>query len=50
MSGFSGREALMARLGKHSTGQSCLYLKSLDDIDLGVLELLIEKSLERFKQ
>lgn len=50
MSGFSGREALMARLGKHSTGQSCLYLKSLDDIDLSVLELLIEKSLERFKQ
>lgn len=41
MQGFGGAEALLARLGKHKTGKSCLYLKSLRGIDLAVLEELI---------
>lgn len=44
MSGFSGNEKLMARLGKHKTGKSCLYLKRLDDVDEQVLRQLIDKS------
>jgi hypothetical protein len=36
---------LMARLGKHRTGKSCLYVKRLSDIDMTVLEALIEGSL-----
>jgi hypothetical protein len=36
---------LIARLGKISTGKSCIYVKSLADIDLGVLEALIEREL-----
>ena len=34
-------EELLARLGKYSTGASCLYVNKLADIDLGVLEELL---------
>ena len=33
------------RLGPHKTGKSCLYLKSLDSIDRGVLRDMIEDSI-----
>jgi hypothetical protein len=32
---------LFARLGKHSRGKSCLYIKRLVDVDLAVLERLV---------
>ena len=35
------RDALLQRLGKHSTGKSCLYVNKLADIDLAVLEEII---------
>ncbi|HEV7395548.1 MAG TPA: DUF1801 domain-containing protein [Pyrinomonadaceae bacterium] len=35
---------LMKKLGKHRTGKVCLYIKKLDDIDLGVLHKLVAKS------
>lgn len=35
------RAEAMARLGKHSTGKSCLYVNKLADIDLAVLEEII---------
>jgi hypothetical protein len=44
MSGFSAYDDIMARLGKHGTGKSCLYIKKLDDIDLEVLEELVRAS------
>lgn len=34
----------LAQLGKHSTGLVCLYLKNLDDVDLGVLERIVAAS------
>jgi nucleoid DNA-binding protein len=34
-------DALRAQLGKHSAGQSCLYINKLTDIDLGILEQMI---------
>ena len=37
--------ALLDRLGKYRTGKSCLYIKSLDDVDLEVLEALVKASL-----
>jgi hypothetical protein len=37
LAGYAGLEQKLARLGKHRTGQSCLYLGSLDRIDLNVL-------------
>jgi hypothetical protein len=34
-------ESLLARLGKHTTGVGCLYIKKLADVDVAVLEELI---------
>lgn len=36
--------ALLARLGKHKMGKSCLYFKRLADLDVSVLEALIAGS------
>lgn len=41
-----GQGALLARLGKHRTGKSCLYIKRLSDVDEGVLEELIIHALD----
>jgi hypothetical protein len=41
--GNPASEALLAKLGKHTTGKGCLYIKKLADVDLKVLETLIEK-------
>jgi hypothetical protein len=32
---------LLGRLGKHRVGKSCLYLRTLKDVDLAVLEELV---------
>ena len=46
MDGFEKRGALLERLGPHSLGASCLYLKRLEQIDLDVLEELVRASYE----
>jgi hypothetical protein len=38
---------LFARLGKHSTGKACLYIKRLEQVDVTVLEQLVALSWER---
>ena len=43
--GFDGAKNLLAKLGKHTTGKGCLYIKKLDDVDQKVLETLVVKSL-----
>lgn len=35
----------LARLGKHKTGKSCLYINKLADVDMGVLEDMIRGAL-----
>jgi len=42
--GFEGAEALLAKLGTHTTGKGCLYIKRLADVDGGVLEELVTKA------
>jgi len=49
MSGFGEYDALMARLGKHKTGKSCLYINKLADVDTAVLRELVEKSVAHMK-
>ena len=44
MPGFERYEKLMADLGKFKTGKSCLYIKSLDDVDMKILKELISNS------
>ena len=43
--GFQKHTELMQKLGKHSTGKSCLYIKRLSDIHLPTLKKLIKVSL-----
>jgi hypothetical protein len=42
--GFSDFDALLARLGKHTTDKGCLYVKRLADLDQDVLEEMVVKS------
>lgn len=49
MPGFEKDADLMERLGKHKTGKSCLYLNRLADVDAGVLEELVRRSVERMR-
>ena len=43
--GFEDRyPKLLERLGPHTTGMTCLYLKRLADVDLHVLRQLVERS------
>lgn len=39
------QEHLLGLLGKHRTGKGCLYVKTLADVDAGVLEKLLRASL-----
>src|SRR5690606_14312301 len=50
MPGFERYEELMSRLGKFTTGRSCLYLKRLSDVDQKVLEELVEQSYRYMKE
>ena len=42
--GFKIAPDLMEKLGKYKTGKSCLYVKTLDDIDRKVFARLVKKS------
>jgi hypothetical protein len=42
--GTPGQAELLARLGKHKTGVSCLYINRLNAVDMAVLEELCAAS------
>ena len=44
MPGFDDYQPLLAKLGKHRTGKSCLYLNKLQGIDMRALEDLVRQS------
>ena len=46
MMGFAKHTELMQKLGKHSTGKSCLYIKRLSDIHVPTLKKLIKVSVK----
>ncbi len=50
MSGLVGYDDLLARLGPHTEGKSCIYVKRLDDVDVSVLTALIERSVAHLDQ
>ena len=41
MGGFHYNKELLQKLGKHKTGVGCLYINSLDTIDINILEQII---------
>lgn len=43
-------QELMNKLGKYSTGKSCLYVKRLSDVNVDVLKELITESLKVMKK
>ncbi len=45
-----GDRPLLADLGKHKMGKSCLYFKRLSDLDLSILEQLVANSIASVKQ
>ncbi|MBX3183715.1 MAG: DUF1801 domain-containing protein [Polyangiaceae bacterium] len=44
MDGIASHEAALAKLGPHTSGVGCLYLKDLSEIDLELLKAIIQKS------
>jgi len=45
--GHGDTEALLAKLGNHTTGKGCLYIKKLADVESTVLETLIKNAVAR---
>jgi hypothetical protein len=41
---FNDAEKLLPKLGKHTTGKGCLYIKRLADVDQTVLEVMVVNS------
>ncbi len=50
MPGFREYEGILEKLGKHTTGKSCLYIKSLDDVHLPTLKQLIARSVKHMRK
>ena len=46
MPGYADFGAILARLGKHKIGKSCLYINKLADVDTEVLKELIRAGLD----
>jgi hypothetical protein len=46
VAGFDRMGDLLARLGPHRTGKSCLYVKRLSDLDQAALAQIIDRSVE----
>lgn len=49
LAGADGADALLKKLGKHTQGKGCVYIKKVADVDLSVLEQLIEKAVKARK-
>jgi hypothetical protein len=50
MPGFERFDALMGKLGRYTTGKSCLYIKRLSEVDKTVLERLINASVQYMRE
>ena len=50
MGGFKGADSLLKKMGKHTTGGSCLYLKGLADVDMPALKRLVERSVAEMRK
>ena len=47
--GWEHNAELLAKLGKHSLGKGCLYIKRLEDVNRSVLKRLITEAVKRAK-
>jgi len=44
------KKDLLAKLGRHKTGKSCLYLNGLADVDRAVLRAIVEASVDAMRK
>lgn len=49
ISGYEKMGELLAQIGPHKLGKSCLYIKRLSDVDLAIVSELISKGLDDLK-
>jgi hypothetical protein len=47
---FEMRDELLKKLGKHKTGGGCVYIKTLADIDTGILMNMVKKAIQHTKK
>ncbi len=50
LGGWEDNAELLGKLGKHSLGKGCLYIKRLEDVQLSILKRLITASVKQAKQ
>lgn len=50
MPGFDEYHDLLAQLGKHKLGKSCLYISKLSDVNLSVLTQIVALSVKHMQQ
>jgi hypothetical protein len=50
MGGLGNVEGELSKLGKYKTGKGCLYIKSLSDVNTGVLEKVFARAFDRTTQ
>ncbi len=48
--GLDSHAALLAKLGKHTTGKGCLYLGRLGDVDRTVLATLLQRGVAALRR
>jgi hypothetical protein len=48
--GFPDRKALIDRLGTHRMSGSCVHIKRLGDVDLGILKRMVAGSVKEMKK
>lgn len=48
--GAKRNQGFLAKLGKHTMGKSCLYIKRLSDVNMEILETLIRSTYEHDKK
>jgi len=48
--GYDDLSDQLDRLGKHTTGKSCLYINKLSDIDMAVLEEIVVDAVGRMRR
>ena len=49
MLGHAEAKAVLAKLGRHTTGKGCLYIKKLSDVDKTVLQRLITNAVAHYR-
>ena len=50
LNNFTGQEALLKKLGKHKASGSCLHLKTLEGVDMNVLEDIVKRCTAKTKK